>query len=746
MTVGAMTAPAAARADYNFGGDGMQVVSSGTVANGAVSMQSIGLWSENYSVDSMNPGGCSTTFTIPACTDVVASRLVVALYGGSAYNTAALTVTVNGVPTIVTIGGITDSNVPFTSGPNVYGSMTSGAWVISVPVAADLNTSGAVNSVNITANDPTNQFDGRVVYASLWDVYQNASLNNSFQYSVAEGSGDIYTPGYASGTVPSRTIDFGGFNTSNLQSAQLDTLYTYVHAGQDNLLFMNGGTLGGNPAVSSGATYAPVQASFNVTSNLSPSDNSIKFSVDPADGVTAPAPGSLGDYGSPMLRPQVAILAATSTDATSVVPSVWAKAISGSWSTANNWTGGVPDSTGAAAVIDASTTAALTITLGSPQTIGTLVLGNSSSLTVGYTLCGGPLTLSNSGNGTTIAVAGGRHVIESPLILADNLVVSGSGTLVLGSSGGITESGSHSLTVSAADGTLILSGINTYNGTIVTAGTLDATAPSALPVGSSLTVGAGGGSLFGSPQAAAPITMSADSSMMQPVPEPGTVSLLITGLILGCAALRPWQSRLVATPRRRRANGFTLVEILVVVAIIGTLIGLLLPAVSAARAAAQRTQCMSNLHEVGLASQLYANTADAYPPAWINNTTRWMDLLKPYITKDDTVYRCPSDPKQTPCPYDPTITLSYGLNCFQFTDQAHCFWYAVKCKNISRPSGVILFADATPGNYWCGGGRFTDPVAGVDYRHLSGNFNAVYCDGHGETKSHTIQADWDASQ
>ena len=167
--------------------------------------------------------------------------------------------------------------------------------------------------MNITANDPTNQFDGRVVYASLWDVYQNASLNNSFQYSVAEGSGDIYTPGYASGTVPSRTIDFGGFNTSNLQSAQLDTLYTYVHAGQDNLLFMNGGTLGGNPAVSSGATYAPVQASFNVTSNLSPSDNSIKFSVDPADGVTAPAPGSLGDYGSPMLRPQVAILAATST-------------------------------------------------------------------------------------------------------------------------------------------------------------------------------------------------------------------------------------------------------------------------------------------------------------------------------------------------------------------------------------------------------------------------------------------------
>ena len=140
-----------------------------------------------------------------------------------------------------------------------------------------------------------------------------------------------------------------------------------------------------------------------------------------------------------------------------------------------------------------STTAALTITLGSPQTIGTLVLGNSSSPTVGYTLCGGPLTLSNSGNGTTIAVAGGRHVIESPLILADNLVVSGSGTLVLGSSGGITESGSHSLTVSAADGTLILSGIKhiqRHDRDCRHAGRDSPRAP--CPVGSSLTVGAGG--------------------------------------------------------------------------------------------------------------------------------------------------------------------------------------------------------------------------------------------------------------
>ncbi|MGA2035598.1 MAG: hypothetical protein ABSG68_25395, partial [Thermoguttaceae bacterium] len=229
-----MTVPA--WAGYNWGGDGMEQIASGTVPNGAVFMQSVGAWPAYTNV----PGGYSTQLTAPACDDVVASRLVLALYGGSAGNTATVTVTVNGVATSVTIGGGTaspDPNPEFTTGQtNVYGSTSSGAWVVSVPVAADLNTNGAANSVNISATT-SNGFDGRLVYASLWDVYQKASLNNTFQYAVAEGSGDIYsqTPGTAqSPTVASRWVDLGGFGTSNLQSAKVDTLYTYVHASQDN--------------------------------------------------------------------------------------------------------------------------------------------------------------------------------------------------------------------------------------------------------------------------------------------------------------------------------------------------------------------------------------------------------------------------------------------------------------------------------------------------------------------------------
>ena len=234
-------------------------------------------------------------------------------------------------------------------------------------------------------------------------------------------------------------------------------------------------------------------------------------------------------------------------------PSIWASAVGGSWNTAGNWQNGtVPNAVGAVAQINAPTPTGLTITLDAPQTVGTLQLGNTANASVGYTLTGSgsnTLTLNNSGSGATIAVANGTHAIDAPVVLADNLVVSGSGTLVFGSAS--TISGSYSLTMSGVGGSLVLSGSDSFTGaTTVTAGTLTLASSAALPVGTSLTVGTGGvfnfalaAMLAGGDSSAASSLQAADEAVaggepraaspaagVEAVPEPGTIVLLLAAL------------------------------------------------------------------------------------------------------------------------------------------------------------------------------------------------------------------------
>jgi prepilin-type N-terminal cleavage/methylation domain-containing protein/prepilin-type processing-associated H-X9-DG protein len=134
---------------------------------------------------------------------------------------------------------------------------------------------------------------------------------------------------------------------------------------------------------------------------------------------------------------------------------------------------------------------------------------------------------------------------------------------------------------------------------------------------------------------------------------------------------------------RKPRPGFSLIELLVVIGILGVLLGLILPAVQNAREAAARVACLNSLKQIGLALQNFHSTHGRFPPLPVrrsspsdpNQLLSWMALILPEMEQDSlyrsSVQACRLDPNTLHDP--PHVGLSTVVRSYVCQDDGRIF-------------------------------------------------------------------------
>lgn len=196
-------------------------------------------------------------------------------------------------------------------------------------------------------------------------------------------------------------------------------------------------------------------------------------------------------------------------------------------------------------------------------------------------------------------------------------------------------------------------------------------------------------------------------------------------------------------------HGFTLIEILVVISIIGLLMGLSVPVLSRAREYAKRTKCLSNVRQLQVALQLYMDSDDGrVPPRDYDEGAVWVDRLEPYY-RDRKLLRCPSDPRGTDQSYlmngfiDYFVVNSFSGNWDGFFGAYKTGGFpSLKLSSIPKPAHTITlgekradsdgdaYMDIWPPQY--GSDHLTEVAHGkhrIGSKERNGGSNYAFADG-----------------